>query len=262
MQRRILFIFVGLTILFAGCMGRFQETETFEENIDFVTDGEIDVDSFNGSISVESWDQSVVQVVAHKKVTAKSYRHAEARLKQLHVVVTHDGDKLRIYSQMDKKKDSGFLGFLSQVGYSVEYHIKVPEGTRVKARTTNGGITIRRVHGAIDVKSVNGGIDLYRVGEVLDAKTTNGGIETSVTAFSASGDIKLRSTNGGISLDLPTEVNAEFRAKTTNGRVYLDFELMGEFGSDKNRISGTLGNGGGRIELRTTNGDVNVNEKF
>ncbi len=262
MQKRTLLILVVLTILFAGCVGRFQDTETFEEKIDFVTGGEIDVHGFNGSISVESWDQSVVQVVAHKKVTASSSRRAAAQMKRLHVMIKHEDEKLRIYSQMDKKSSSGFLTFLGRVGYSVEYHIKVPKGTRVSARTTNGSISIQRVQGAIDVKSVNGGIDLHKVGGRVDAKTTNGGIDVLVMEFSESGNMKLRSTNGGINLDLPANVNAELRAKTTNGRIYLDVELASEFESDKNRISGILGNGGGRIELRTVNGDVTIQEKF
>jgi hypothetical protein len=57
---------------------------------------------------------------------------------------------------------------------------------------------------------------------------------------------------------MPYQVNAHVMARTTNSSISSDFEvrMQGEFG--KNRLEGTIGNGGPLIDLSTSNGSIRL----
>ena len=73
-------------------------------------------------------------------------------------------------------------------------------------------------------------------------------------------DMKLRTTNGGISLALPADVQATLSARTTNGSVSTDFPVTVQGTFRKNRLEGDLNGGGANLDLKTTNGSIKIRE--
>jgi DUF4097 and DUF4098 domain-containing protein YvlB len=68
----------------------------------------------------------------------------------------------------------------------------------------------------------------------------------------------MTTTNGNIELALPRDLHAELEAETTNGRVNINYRLTTQGTINSKRIRGTIGGGGVRIELQTTNGNIDV----
>src|SRR2546430_17466229 len=56
--------------------------------------------------------------------------------------------------------------------------------------------------------------------------------------------VEFTTVNGGITLDLPSDLSTEVRASTVNGDLVTDFPLLvtGKFGP--RHLHGTIGNGG------------------
>lgn len=140
---------------------------------------------------------------------------------------------------------------------SVEYTVRVPDGVRLLARTTNGGVEVEGLTGDVDVSTTNGGITISTAG-MARARTTNGSIDISIGRLSGTDDLEFRTTNGGITLRVPSNLNANLRAATTNGGITSDFPItvQGTFGP--RRLEGVIGGGGRSIVLQTTNGDVQL----
>jgi DUF4097 and DUF4098 domain-containing protein YvlB len=153
----------------------------------------------------------------------------------------------------------------------------------IQAHTSNGSVTLTDVSGEVVAKTSNGRIDLVRVsGDQIRAKTSNGkiaardirGNTTLVTSNSsidlramslpAKPSIKAVTSNGSVHVEVPDTVNARLGIRTSNGRIKTkldgvkmrDLESSDRSGVGSSRLSATLNDGGGSIEIETSNGSI------
>lgn len=140
---------------------------------------------------------------------------------------------------------------------TVNFTVKVPAGVRYVARTVNGDIRAAGLKSNVEAVTVNGSIRLATTGHA-EASTVNGSIDAAMGNADWEGDVSFSTVNGGITLELPGEVNAELRASTVNGDISSDFPVtvQGRFGPRTMR--GTLGRGGHELELETVNGSIEL----
>lgn len=129
----------------------------------------------------------------------------------------------------------------------------------VKAHTSNGHVHTEGLRGSLEAITSNGGIDakLARADRSVHLESSNGHVELTLPGNSTS-DVRVNTSNSGITLHMPYQVNARLVARTSNASVSSDFELrmQGEF--SKSRMEGTIGNGGPLIDLTTSNGSIRL----
>ncbi|MCK4774329.1 MAG: DUF4097 family beta strand repeat protein, partial [Candidatus Krumholzibacteria bacterium] len=102
----------------------------------------------------------------------------------------------------------------------------------------------------------NGSVTLIDVGGDVDWGTTNGGVKVVLERDTWAGEgLDLHATNGGISVVMPKGYSATLEASTTNGGISVDHAIRIQKKS-RGRLSGTIGDGGPVIRVRTTNGGV------
>lgn len=140
---------------------------------------------------------------------------------------------------------------------SIDFVIQVPSGVRFEGSTVNGSVRTGDLGGDVSVATVNGSIEVSGTGKV-EAHTVNGAIEATTGVTSWDGDLEFETVNGSITITLPAGVNARVAAKTVNGGIETDFPLtvQGRWGPRK--MEGTIGSGGGRLELETVNGAIRL----
>jgi DUF4097 and DUF4098 domain-containing protein YvlB len=157
------------------------------------------------------------------------------------------------------RRKGGFLGLFGGKNWSVSYRLEVPEETELDVHTTNGGIEVWDVAGAIDFGTTNGGIKLHDVGGDVTGGTTNGGIRVGLNPRDWDGEeIDLHTTNGSIKVDLPRDFAGRVDVKTTNGGISVDHPVKID-SKRRNRLKGTIGGGGSAVlRARTTNGGVSL----
>lgn len=250
-----------------------KEEETVERTAALGAGGRVTVETRNGSIEVESWSGTEVQVTARKKARADDTSRALELLDEIEIRVEERGGEVRIGVEMPTMRS----GWLRDESASVSFRIKIPDDAELEARSQNGSIEAREiggssrlrtsngsikahgVGGALDVESSNGSIRAYDVHGPVNASTKNGSITAEVTTDDLPEGFRLETTNGSVDLELDAGVAASISARTRNGRVSTDFE-----GGSQDRRRKTLDvdlNGGGpRIELESTNGSIRVRE--
>lgn len=121
-------------------------------------------------------------------------------------------------------------------------------------RTSNGSVTIRNVHGDVDVMTSNGAVMMANITGRVNARTSNGRIEADSPI---TGSWRLTTSNGSITLRTQQGTDARVRAQTSNGRLGGNVPWQYE-GSRNNRGSAVIGNGEHDVELRTSNGSIEV----
>jgi hypothetical protein len=200
----------------------------------------------NGGISVQAWDGSEVLV------RARLQAHAES-----------DGEARRLAGEVEVRVAPGSATAngpraRGREGWSVSFDVFVPRDTHLTLESTNGGIDVSSVHGRHVMSTTNGGIAMRGVAGDIRGHTTNGGITVHLTGRGFSGEgLDLRTTNGGITLQVPEGFSAQLEASTVNGGIdtQIPMTVQGRIGRS---VSAQLGSGGPPVRLRTTNGGITI----
>ncbi|MBW2500573.1 MAG: DUF4097 family beta strand repeat protein [Deltaproteobacteria bacterium] len=238
----------------------------------------------NGKTRVTGEDRSDILIRVHKSVRADCPDLAEKLLDAVSIQHSNSGDVLEIEVQIPRRCSRTAVAHLD---------IHLPRQTTValtstngkicldglerpiRARSSNGSVSINEVQGDIDVttanakvtcrctrgrlhaRSSNGKIEVGRHVGSIDASTSNGVIRASLEALGEEG-VSLATSNGRIVLELPYPSDADVDMKVENGVIRNDLELADSTGDVRGRIRGRLGKGGTPIRLRTSNGTVSL----
>ena len=243
-------------LLLAGALTATTLEETIDQTFAFAPGDLLELDNTNGNIYIEVWDRDEIHILATKKVEVGNSGKAEAAMQDLIIEVEPSSGGVRVDTIYPKRKDSWF----SSISMSVRYEIKLPASADLDVTTTNGNIKIGGVTGDLDIGTTNGNVSVSDSGGGLNAHTTNGSISAELTEISIGEDMVFRTTNGGITLSIPAETQANLTARTTNGSIKTDFPITVQGTFSRNRLEGELNGGGGSIELRTTNGSIHIEE--
>ena len=142
----------------------------------------------------------------------------------------------------------------------VHFTVRVPPGVAFTGRTVNGGVDAEGLGGNLVLATVNGSISFSTTGHA-EATTVNGGIRGSFGASDWADDLGFQTVNGSITLDLPDALSADVEASTVNGSISTDFPVTVRGRFSTRRLTGTIGDGGRRLELETVNGGISLRKR-
>jgi len=204
----------------------------------------------NGGVTVKGWERNEILVRARVQTAAPTQAQAD----QLASEVRIETAGLRIHAEGPEQRDD--------FNWWVSFEIYAPSRSDLSLEAHNGGISISDISGKLEFKTMNGGVTLRHVGGNVRGNTTNGGVNVELTGPRWEGELlDVKTTNGGVTLDLPDSYSAHLETGTVNGRVSFDFPVnvpMTERGRLPRDITIDLGSGGPTIRVVTTNGGVRV----
>jgi hypothetical protein len=203
----------------------------------------------NGGIGVEGWSKNEIRVRAKVKAWDRDEEAARETLRQIEIKT----DRQRIVAKGPKLKGS-------RRGWAVGFEVMVPRESNLDLETHNGGISIEDVSGEIEAEAVNGGLTLTQLAGDVNVHTTNGSVAVELQGKKWQGHgLDATTTNGAIKVWIPEDYNADLETGTVNGSVDFDFPVTVQ-GRISKRVRATLGHGGPRVRLVTTNGGVTLKQ--
>lgn len=124
------------------------------------------------------------------------------------------------------------------------------------AGTSTGAIRIHKVKGFVKAGTSTGKIEITSSGGISAAETTTGRIFLEIQAIRNNLDV--RSDTGYIEAFLSPGISAQLNVSTVSGRItYGDLPLaISEL--TKTSLTGKLGNGGKKINFKTSTGSVSL----
>lgn len=129
----------------------------------------------------------------------------------------------------------------------------------VRANTGNGEVTVENAAGPVEVSTGSGDIRVVTSTGPVSANSGNGDIDVSIGKLDRMPDMSFSTGNGRVRLLLPSGLGAEVSASTGNGDVTTDFPIRLRSGRvNPSSLRGTIGDGGGRLSIRSGNGDVEI----
>jgi DUF4097 and DUF4098 domain-containing protein YvlB len=266
------------------------QTQVVREEKRFTTAGTpvLRVATFDGSIQIQSWDRAEVLVEIEKRGPTKE------SLEALEVKTDQNGDTIEVEVRHPRRET--FQGFGFHRTASARLVVSVPHRTDIRARSGDGSIRIERVNGRIELHTGDGAIRATDVtgdmtmntgdGSVtvegaegrLDLDTGDGGVNVSgkltmLKAHTGDGSIVFRAQpgtsmsedwdittgDGGVSLFLPADFNAELDAHTGDGGIRNDLHINASGGEvSRHTVRGVIGSGGKRMRIRTGDGSISL----
>ena len=129
-----------------------------------------------------------------------------------------------------------------------------------EAHTSNGRIIIDGMEGDADVKTSNGSIEIKRMRGAVSAASSNGSISFEGEMPEGSAN-KFETSNGSVKVKLRGDFGARLTAKTSNGRARTNLPNFTAHTQGRGNIEGTIGDGSGELDIRTTNGSINIEQE-
>ena len=115
----------------------------------------------------------------------------------------------------------------------------------------------RGIEGDVYAHTVNGSIDIYATG-LAEAATVNGSITVSMGRADWDGTLDFSTVNGGVTLEMPSDLSTEVSVSTVNGQISSDFPLTVEGRFSPRHLKGTIGGGGRSLVIKTVNGSIQI----
>jgi DUF4097 and DUF4098 domain-containing protein YvlB len=157
-------------------------------------------------------------------------------------------------------RTSGLRGSLDIQTSNGSVEIQRQQGS-VVAKTSNGRVRAEEIRGAFEAGTSNGSIHVQlaraEAGRAVKLETTNGSVELTLPPDNRN-DVRISTSNGGITVRAPGSIGARLDARTSNSSISTDFDVKTAGAAAKNHLQGTIGSGGALIELSTTNGGIRL----
>lgn len=264
---------VGLAM--AGCsfnFPRFEAQEEFKNSVPVDGQLELDVTTFNGSISVRESTESSIDVVAQMKARGNTQEEADAGLAFLKPTVETNASGIKLIVKGNPEK--------TNYSDSVSLELSVPSKMKLMLKTSNGAVVCYDRKADLEIKTASGGIRLERFQGSVVANTGNGKIEViesqgTMSLDSSNGKIILKScaltgantlhtSNGGIQVELVPGSGIGLTAQTSNGTVSCNASNSKVEQSKKSRMEGVLfgqeADAKNTLDLKTSNGNISIGE--
>ena len=131
-------------------------------------------------------------------------------------------------------------------------------GGDLSARTSGGAIRISDVVGSVEVRTSGGRIAIDGAGTLVRARTSGGNVSVR---FDGAPEGTIETSGGSIEVEIPEESNVDLDARTSGGRVTVeaDISVRGVFRA--NHIEGAVNGGGPPLRLRTSGGNISLEER-
>jgi hypothetical protein len=268
-----LLVLPAIVCVTSGCVdiaaGEARYVDTVEKRFTVTAPPVVRVSTFDGSVQVSTWDRQEVLVVIERHALDK------AAADRMLVTAGQDGDTISV--DVREQRDGAFhLDFGS---FSARVTITVPPRTRLEASTGDGRVAVRDLEGDLNVRTGDGSIHLEHVTGAVDASSGDGSIDVDgaisrLRARSGDGRVRIHAVgrgpsadwnvttgDGSVLLEVDEEFGAELDAATGDGRVNVQGLTFDDESDSRHRRStarGRIGNGGGRVTIRTGDGSITV----
>ncbi len=136
--------------------------------------------------------------------------------------------------------------------------LEAMKGT-MNVSTTNGGIRASNLEGQCELSTTNGSVHVAGRFDGLNVSSGNGAVVARAEAGSKlSSAWKIRTSNAGVDLSLPTNLQANVDASTSNGSVTVDLPNDVQGSHSKTEVRGAMNGGGPEMSIRTSNGSIHI----
>jgi len=264
-----------LLIVMTGCIqvgcwpqAKYERTEHLSATI---SPGEVLAAETNfGSITVTGADVTDANMTADICVRAPTQQEAQELAEQVEIKLERVGKTLEVKTKKPRTKNNRSI--------SISFDITVPKQTNIECASSYGSLKLTNINADVRAETNYGSIKAEDIQGQVNLETSYGRINCQQITSS---DLTVRSSYGNIDVacspSAPAELNADIGTsygsidfvappkfsgqvdlRTGYGSIKTDLPITVRGEISKKRIKGTIGQGKGRLRLKTSYGSIKI----
>lgn len=288
---------VGPCLMALTALSGFAAEELIEKNFTLETGGELVLDVRGADVTIEPGEGNQVRMRAKIKGSAgfvdnykltydsgpdrlvirakqeNRFKWWQARSRVTFDLVIPSECRLDVHTSGGDIEAHGIAGDASMKTSGGDVILRAMEGT-LDLGTSGGSIRLANCHGDKSLYTSGGNLELRSGRGDVEAKTSGGrieleGVEGRVRAHTSGGDVSIgligpnrglraHTSGGDIRVYANENIRGNIFAKSSGGRVSVDFPITIRGRLDNNKIEGKLNGGGPEIHLTTSGGSIKI----
>lgn len=230
LQHPIVLVAVAALAAPAGVRAQSRDAYRIDTTVAVGRDASVDLGLVSGDVTVTAGSRAEVRIRAYSEVIPLRFEHV--------------GNTIRVTTESGHSRRAG----------EQRMEVVVPFGTRVRAASVSGSVSVRGVRGEIDASSVSGGV----VVEDATRRAALNSVSGDVRGRGIEGDVRARGVSGDITLERVTgEVDAETVSGEVEVRAARSDRLHAESVSGDITYEGTISRDG-RYDVQSHSGTVRL----
>jgi DUF4097 and DUF4098 domain-containing protein YvlB len=214
--------------------------------------GRLSISTHNGSITVTTWNQPVVDVDA--RIVPNDWSHDED-VDRTEVRVSGSGGSVDVESDFSAVH-SHLTWFGIQRSFPlVHYNIKMPATASLAIDDHNANVRITGLRNDVKVDAHNGGIELVDFEGGASIETHNGSVSIAYSRFTKPS--RFETHNGSLDIRMPAAARFHLDARGHHLGVSSEFPVVTE-GFGESRYVGNVNGGGPELRFTTHNGSIRL----
>jgi len=225
-------------------------SQEWKRQYPLVDGGRVEIVNSNGPIEVVAGSAGGVDVVAVLEAQAMTEALAKVILGEITIEETVKPDHVRVATATARRSGRG--------GFEVSYRVTVPATARLELTGNNSRLKADGLQGHVKAMVVNGGIELTAMRGTIDAAAVNASV--TVKMAEVMGPVRIESTNGRVSLEIPKAAKATLNARSVNGGISVSGLTTADEAPGRRirTLESQLNGGGPEIDVRVTNGRISI----
>ena len=131
-------------------------------------------------------------------------------------------------------------------------------GGKLQVTSISGSLEVGDVNADARVNSISGNVRLNQVNGSVDVTSVSGTLNAKLLSLSPQG-IHIRSISGSVEIGFKSDVNADFRAESVSGQVYLDVpNVVRDSEVREPNVRARIGAGGTPIDISSVSGNIRL----
>ena len=209
-------------------------------------------DTSYGSITVNGANTTDCSVLATIRVQAPSEQEAAEIAEQVKIELEQTGKTLTVRADKPHLKSKRSIG--------ISYEITVPMQTNLECANSYGSIECMNINGQVHADTSYGDIKCRNIisGE-LKTSSSYGSVYIEYSDLApAEIQADVSTSYGGIYFTAPPGFTGQVQLSTSYGSVKTDLPITVQGKISKTRIKGTIGEGNGKLILKTSYGSIGL----
>ena len=226
---------------------RAKATSEWNRHYSIAEGGRVEIINANGPIEAVAGPAGAVDVAAVIEAGAMTEARANEILNEIKIEESAAPDHVRVATIRTRGRG----------GLDITFKVTLPADARLEMTGNDGTFKANGLRGHVKAMIVNGEVELTDMSGTIDAAAVNGHVSAKMAQVT--GPMRLESTNGRITLEIPKTAKATLNARSVNGGITVaGLTTVEGTGRRIRTLESDLNGGGPEIDLRVTNGRISI----